>query len=180
MVDCYLGEIRLWPISRIPTGWAACNGQTLAINQYQALFALIGTTYGGNGVSTFNLPDLRSRLPVGAGQGPGLSTYPVGAVWGQENVTLNATQTPIHNHSFNAATGPAASLGPTPSGTTTVANVGANNFLYENGAQAGDTASLLNPGALSLSGQGQPHENRMPVMAMNYIIALQGIFPSQN
>jgi len=180
MSESYIGEIRIWPCPRIPSGWLACQGQLLSISEYQALFTLIGTTYGGNGATTFGLPDLRGRLPVGRGQGPGLSNYPIGQAFGIESVSLTSAQTPAHSHAFNASTANAGNPSPTPSGTTVLANVGANNFVYEKGAVSGDTASLLAANSIAPEGVSQPHDNRMPVLALNYIISLYGIYPTPN
>jgi microcystin-dependent protein len=179
MADPYLGEIRIFAGANPPAQWLLCHGQSLPIADYQTLFSLIGTTYGGDGVSNFLLPDLRGRLPTGNGQGPGLSNYAIGQAYGVESVALQTAQLATHNHTFYASAAAATSTTPAPTGTMTLANVGAPNYFYENGPQAGGTTTLLNAAALSTSG-GNPaaaHENRMPIMALNYIIATVGIYP---
>lgn len=172
MSDPFLGEIRLFPYTFAPRGWALCNGQMLSISQNTALFALIGTIYGGDGRTTFALPDLRGRVAVSSGEGPGLSAYDVGETGGAESVTLSESQMPAHNH-LMSVNGPSSGsakpnnryLGRVSSGT---AYAGASN------------GRTLNPGALAPAGGGQPHENRPPHLALNYCIALQGIFPSRD
>ena len=178
MADPFIGQILLVGFNFAPVGWHICDGTLLPIQQNTALFSLLGTFYGGDGVTTFALPDLRSRAPIGMGQGNGLSPYVIGQVAGVENVTLAANQLPQHNHLINADKAPAA-----------VVQSPANNFLAAAtvGGRPADiySASLtsqttLNPNAVSLAGGNQPHTNIQPVLAMNYIIALQGIFPSRN
>jgi microcystin-dependent protein len=146
-------------------GWAVCNGQLMAINQYQALFALLGTTYGGNGIQTFALPNLQGRTPVGFGNGVAL-----GQVGGEEFHTLSAAEVPAHTHPLPAAAG--ANL-TKPAGAL-VAGGGASLF----GVFANQVA--MNGGTIANSGGGQPHENRQPYLVLNWCIALTGIFPTQN
>jgi microcystin-dependent protein len=178
MSDFYVGEIRIFAGDYAPDGWAICNGSTLSISGNEALYSLIGTTYGGDGVSNFKLPDLRGRLPVGEGQGAGLSNHPVGSYFGAESVALTSVQMPAHSHNFNATSAPANSLAPTPAGTMTLGAAPAGSYLYENGAQSGDTAFNFPADAMTQSGQGTAHENRMPVLAINYIIAITGTYPA--
>jgi microcystin-dependent protein len=175
MQDPWLGEIALVAFNFAPVGWAFCNGQIMSIQQNTALFSLLGTTYGGDGVRTFALPDLRSRVPLSFGQGTGLTNYDLGTVGGVEGVTLNSQQMPLHNHSYTpqavAAAGgsvsPANALwAESPDGTA----------LYKTGA----TNANMAPQTIGNAGGNQPHENRQPYLALNYIIALQGIFPSRN
>jgi microcystin-dependent protein len=178
MADPFIGQILLVGFNFAPVGWHICDGTLLPIQQYTALFSLLGTYYGGDGTTNFALPDLRSRVPIGMGQGNGLSPYVIGQVAGVENVTLLANQLPKHNHLINADKAPAA-----------VVQSPANNFLAA-GTASGRPADIysaaltsqttLNPNAVSISGGNQPHTNIQPVLAMNYIIALQGIFPSRN
>jgi microcystin-dependent protein len=167
-VDPFLGEIRLVAFDFAPKGWAACDGRLLPINQNQALFALLGTQYGGDGKTTFALPDLRGRVPVGAGQGAGLSNYPIGSTGGDESVKLAVGQLPPHAHPVRASSGAATTKDP------------AGAFPAKGGAYAAAQNAKMNTAMLGKSGGGQPHENRQPYVALNYIIALQGIFPSQN
>jgi microcystin-dependent protein len=165
----YVSQIRAYGFGFAPKTWAQCNGQLLPIAQNQALFSLIGTYYGGNGVQTFALPDLRSRVPVHFNVSAG---YNLGTQAGAETVPLNATQMPQHNHSF--------------SGTTTAGTLGRpnNSYLsnitnnYNHYANA-TTLAPLNPASVVSAG-GQPHPNLQPYLAINYCIALQGIFPSRN
>ena len=167
----YLGEIIVVGFNFAPIGWAECNGQILAISQNQALFALVGTIYGGDGQQTFALPDLRGRTPLHQGQGPGLSNYVIGQVGGVEEVTLTVNQMPSHNHTVagSANTGTLAS----PSG-----NIWATQARAAVYSSSGNT--VMAPGVLGTAGGGQPHDNVSPYLAMNYIIALEGIFPTQN
>jgi microcystin-dependent protein len=170
--DPFLGEIRLFPYTFEPRGWAFCNGQILSISQNTALFALIGTIYGGDGRTTFALPDLRGRVAVSAGAGPGLSTYEIGQVGGEESVSLSEAQMPAHKHRM-AVNGPSSG-----------SNNPNNRYLgrvSDGTAYAGTSnGRMLNPGAIAPSGGSQPHENRPPHLTLNYCIALEGIFPSRD
>ena len=172
MSQAFLATIRLIGFNFAPVGWALCQGQTLPIAQNPALFSLLGTFFGGDGQQTFNLLDLRGRVAVGEGQGPGLSSYAQGQTGGMETVSLNVAQAPAHTHTMMAAAnvtapnpGPGLALG-TPA--TAVRLYGANS------------PTALSPGSIGSFGSSAPHENRQPFLALNYIIALQGIFPSQN
>ncbi len=172
MADPYVGEVRLFAGNFAPYGWALCQGQLLSIAENEALFQLLGTTYGGDGQSTFALPDLRGRVPLHQGAGPGLSNRTIGQTGGSERVTLNAQQLPAHTHAQLASKAPAqAAAG--PSGSLLAA---ASVNLYGNGPPT--TPMAANAIAPS-SGGGQPHDNMAPFLAMNYIIALFGVFPSQ-
>jgi microcystin-dependent protein len=165
-----------------PRGWAMCAGQTLSIAQYQALFSLLGTTYGGNGQTTFNLPDLRGRLALGFGQGPGLSSYSLGAVGGQESHQLLTTEVPSHSHTLNATNNGQANGTNVPSGSVLMGSgygMEANNPVENVYGNAPPTVAMA-PGAVGAAGNSLPHENRMPFLTINYCIALQGVFPSRN
>lgn len=169
--DPWVGEIALVPYNFAPLNWATCDGQLLAISQNAALFNLIGTQFGGNGTTNFALPDLRSRVPVHVGQGPGLSSYVVGQTGGVESVTLLANQMPVHTHPMGAS-----SL----NGTTSDPTLG---IPARNASGVPSYAALpgnANMGALGNAGGGVPHENRQPFIAMTYIISLYGIFPSRS
>jgi microcystin-dependent protein len=169
MSEPFLGEIRMVGFNFPPRGWAACNGQILPIAQNTALFSLLGTTYGGNGQTTFALPDLRGRVPVHFGQGPGLSNINLGQSAGAEFTTLLQSQMPLHSH-LAAVTGAAAG-GSRPGG----------NFPSAGGAYAAASdGSTFNPGFVQSSGGGQPFGNREPYLGLNFVIALEGIFPSRN
>jgi microcystin-dependent protein len=179
MSEPFLGEIRLVGFNFAPVGWALCAGQILPINQNTALFSLLGTTYGGNGQTTFALPDLRGRAPVGFGQGPGLSNYDLGQSTGSETVALTVSQIPAHSHlvAANAATANALS----PSGADLAQSVverGAAVNTYSTPPMSAQVT--LDPATVQPSGGSGPHPNIQPVLAMNYIIALQGIYPSRS
>lgn len=179
MSSPFLGEIRAFGFNFAPKGWAMCNGQQLAINTNAALFSLLGTFYGGNGVSTFALPDLRGRGAVNQGQGPGLSNYIIGEQTGTETVTLISTQMPQHNHLWAANN----ALGdhPSPSGNFLAgARIPTNNTPVPTYAAPGGATVPLAANTLALAGQNQAHNNMMPYLVVTYCIALQGIFPSRN
>lgn len=167
----FIGTVRMFGGTFAPLGHAKCDGQLLPISQYDALFALIGTTYGGDGQVTFGLPDLRGRVPVHQGQGPGLSNRNIGEMAGTETVTLISSQMPQHNHTMAANSNPGDSASPT------------NNFFAASAASIySNTApnSPMNAQSTGLSGGNQPHNNMLPFQAITFIIALEGIFPSRN
>lgn len=173
MSAAYMGEIRVFAGTFAPQNWALCNGQSLAISQNDALYALLGTTYGGDGVNTFNLPDARGRLPVGQGNGPGLTSRVLGQVYGTETVTLTSATMPAHSHAVQVSN-TAATL-TTPSGQM----IGMAPHYIAPGTIANRTDSLL-ASAVSSVGGGQPHDNMMPFLCLNFILCLQGIFPTRN
>lgn len=177
MSNPYLSEIRILAFNYAPKGWALCNGQTLAISQNQALFSLLGTNYGGNGVSTFQLPNLQGRLPVHFGTGPGLSTYNLGQATGTETVTILSNTMPSHTHTLNV-TAASATTGTIGTGVLPAKPTVANAELYA--TPAAPSGGTLYPAAVTTSNGGAPHENRMPSLALIFAIALQGIFPSRN
>jgi microcystin-dependent protein len=176
----YVGQIMLFGGNYAIPGWAFCNGQLLSISQYQVLFALIGTTYGGDGVTTFALPDLRGRAVLNMGQGLGLTNRQIGEAAGVESVTLLTTQIPGHNHGVKADTGQAGTASP---GTGVIpATPVSSSFpsLYVVPGTSTITPTPMATGSIGPTGGGMPHENRMPSLAMNYLIALEGIFPTRN
>lgn len=175
MSEAFIGELRLMAFSFAPRGWAHCDGQLLPINQNQALFSLLGTQYGGNGQTTFALPDLRSRAAVGMGTGPGLPPVQLGEMAGAENVTLSTTQVPAHQHTFNAASDLANASMPGLALPGAKSRTGLAMF-----GAAGSANTTLNPGAVSAAGGSQPHNNLQPLTTLNYCIALFGIFPSRS
>ncbi len=177
-MDPFLGSLLLVPYNFAPQGWAFCNGQLLPIQQYSALFSLIGTTYGGDGVSNFALPDLRGRVPISAGQGPGMQNYVLGQNGGAENATLGVTQLPAHNHAVNVAT--AAATGKDPANQFLATVPGAAGPTAVNIYGSGPANSTLNAGAVSSTGSSQPVDIRSPYLTLNWIIALVGVFPSRN
>ena len=167
-----LGEIYLVPFNFSPKGFADCNGQLLSISQNTALFSLLGTTYGGDGKSTFALPDLRDRVPIGAGQGPGRSSYIEGQTGGEYTHTLTIGEMPSHTHAVMVDTGQAVSASPL------------GNLPGRNAAGAPIYAGSINaPGsevAVGMAGGGAPHNNLQPFLGLKYIIALQGVYPARN
>jgi microcystin-dependent protein len=165
-----LGSIILFGGNFEPRGWAFCNGQSLQIAQYSALFSLLGTTYGGDGIATFQLPDLRGRVPVHAGSGSGLTSRSPGETMGQEAVTLSPTQVPPHSHDLVVANVPSSS-------DRAQGDMLARSQIYSDRPSA---TLALNPLSISFSGGGQPHDNMQPSLCLNYIIALEGIYPSRN
>jgi len=173
MSNPYLGQITIFGTNFAPKGWFMCNGTALNISQYTALFALIGTFYGGNGTSTFNLPDLRGNFALGQGNGPGLTPRVIGETGGEASVTLLSTELPSHNHSVNCA---AAGGATGPGGNV----FGGGGRGKQPGYAAGPASVALSPNAVGLTGGGQPHENRPPFLVMNFCIAYNGIFPSRS
>lgn len=169
----YIGEIRMFGFGRTPIGWQACDGSLLPISQYDALFALIGTTYGGDGQNTFAVPDLQGRLPIHQGQGQGLSNYVIGQRAGTESVTVLPTQMPAHSHVMVATTG--ASTAITPGPTLLPGTVSSDTF-YVNTINGNNAAAMSNQ-MLTVSGGSLPHENCMPTLTVQCCIATEGIFP---
>lgn len=167
----YIGEIRMFGGNFAPAGWDFCDGRLLPIAENDTLFTLIGTTYGGDGQSTFGLPDLRSRVPMHSGQGQGLQNYILAEAGGVESVTLTAQQTPIHNHAFLASASGATS--PNPENNTIGSPPTLTMFIVDN-----PVTPLSNQAVTSVGGS-QPHENRMPMLAVSFIISLFGVFPTQ-
>lgn len=173
MASPFLSEIRMFGGNFAPQGYAFCQGQLLSIAQNTALFALIGTIYGGNGQTTFGLPDYRGRVPVGQGNGPGLSPRTQGEQAGTETVPLLATQIPAHTHTIACNTGAGNSA--TPSGNFFAANATTAAPQF-----AAAPNAAMNPASISPNAGGQQHSNLMPCLGINFIIALQGVFPSRN
>jgi len=172
-MDPFLGQIQAFGFNFAPRGWALCNGQLLPIAQNTALFSLLGTTYGGDGRTTFNLPDLRGRVSLHYGSGPGLSTRPIGQKGGAESVTLNTSEIPSHSHTANAAAEAADSGKPSGNALATPDGV----MIYR-ANQAPD--ATLHAGTVGNTGGSQSHENMGPYLVINWCISLQGIYPSRN
>jgi len=169
MADPFVAEIRIFPFSFAPTGWAFCNGQLLPLSQNTALFSLLGTTYGGDGKSNFALPDLQGSAPIHPGQGPGLSLYDLGESTGTETVTLLQSEIPVHSHSLIASASDGVST--SPSGQLMAQGVGVSAW----GTNAPNTQFA--PEALAPAGGNLPHNNMQPYLMLNFCIALQGVFP---
>lgn len=178
----FLGGIYLVGFNFAPVGYAMCNGQLMSITQNTALFSLLGTFYGGDGVTTFGLPDLRGRLPIHQGQGPGLSLYSVGQVGGQENVTLITSQLPAHTHGLQAVASAGTTSLPTGAYLAPGPSTGSGPNATSLNTYTATTTPLVNLNAASIqtAGGGQPHNNIQPYLCVTYIIAMQGIFPSRN
>lgn len=179
-MEGYIGEVRLFAGNFAPRSWAFCDGSTMSIAEYSALYAVIGDTYGGNGTTSFNLPDLRSRAAVGTGQGPGLPMIQLGQADGAETATISVNQMPAHNH-FASAIIPI----PAYSGTDSLGSPTDAILAGLSGAYSADMADThLNPMsapiALSSTGMGVPFNILQPLLALNYIICTEGIFPSRN
>jgi microcystin-dependent protein len=170
MSSPYIGEIRIFAGNFAPQGWAFCDGQVLAISDNDVLFNLIGTTYGGDGQSTFALPDLRGRVPIHQGTDAG-NTYLLAQNGGVENVTLTTQQIPSHNHGFVAST--ETSTGNNPGNNISDQNVTIQIYTV------GSATDSFNAGAIGIAGGSQPHSNIQPILGVNFIISLFGIFPSQ-
>jgi microcystin-dependent protein len=169
----FVGQISLVGFNFEPQGWAYCDGRLLAIADYSVLFALIGTTYGGNGTTNFGLPDLRGRIIVGVGQGASLTNRVIGESAGTESVTVNASQMPTHTHAVACNTGGGTSGVPT--GLVPAPDPGAGSAPYSGGAPDG----FMSASAMGTTGQNQSHTNVQPYIALNYCISLFGVFPSQ-
>ena len=173
MAQPYVGEIRMFAGNFAPNGWMFCEGATLAISENEVLFQLIGTTYGGDGEETFNLPNLASRVPIHMGTGPDGTTYQLGEMAGTEQETLSAQQIPNHTHPLTASND-IATL--TTAGGNVLATPGsATVFPYGTDQPTGP----LSPQAITPAGGSQPHENTQPFLCVNFIISLFGVFPSQ-
>ena len=171
MADPFVAEIRIFPFNFAPRGWAWCDGQLLPLSQNTALFSLLGTTYGGDGKSTFALPDLQGRAPMHPGQGPGLSLHDLGETAGSETVTLLESEIPAHSHALQAATAPGNNRN--PAGNVLARATGGNVYL----APAGAPLVSMSNQALTPAGGDQPHNNLQPYLTFYFNIALQGVFP---
>jgi microcystin-dependent protein len=177
MSEPFIGQVMMFAGNFAPRGWAFCQGQLLSIAQNTALFSILGTTYGGNGQTTFALPDLRGRYPMQPGQGPGLSPRTLGEQGGSETVTLISTQMPAHTHSHTAFAEAGDSISPQGNFNAglTLSGSGTQESLYASSAN-----TTMNPASIGVAGGSQPHNNMPPFLCINFIIALEGIFPSRN
>ncbi|MBK9940975.1 MAG: phage tail protein [Kouleothrix sp.] len=170
MADPFVAEIRIFPFNFAPKGWAFCDGQLMPISQNTALFSLLGTTYGGDGKSTFALPNLQGNAPMHPGQGPGLSLHDLGETGGSETVTLLQSEIPVHSHALMASN--ADSNSQAPDQNLLAGGVGGIAMYAAPGALV-----QLNPNVLAPAGGDQPHNNMQPYLTLNFCIALQGIYP---
>jgi microcystin-dependent protein len=175
MSDQFVAEIRIFPFNFPPTGWAFCDGQLMPISQNTALFSLLGTTYGGDGKSTFALPDMQGNAPMQPGQGQGLSLRDLGEMSGVESITLLQSEMPVHTHSIRAHNIDAADT-QNPSADTSLAQSNQGQ-AYQTGANANLTLMAFQ--SLPPAGGGLPHNNMQPYLTLNFCIALQGIFPQR-
>jgi microcystin-dependent protein len=174
MSDPFIGEIRMVGFNFPPRGWATCDGQLLAIASNTALFSILGTTYGGDGRVTFALPDLRGRTPIHKGQGPGLSSHSLGEKWGYQTHSLSVNQTPAHRHTGRGTSDSAEES--EPAGNLPA---GAEGNTYRSATAPGGT-NVVSMGATAPTGGNQPHTNEQPYLALYFVIALVGLFPSRN
>jgi len=172
MADPFVAEIRIFPFNFPPKGWAWCDGQLLPLSQNTALFALLGTTYGGNGKSNFALPDLQGRAAMHPGQGQGLSLHDLGETGGSQTVTLLQSEIPAHSHGFSVSS--QLALENLPTGQLFAAGEGVNMYAPAN------KLSAMAPEALAPAGGDQPHNNMQPYLTFNFCIALQGVFPPRS
>jgi microcystin-dependent protein len=170
MADPFVAEIRIFPFNFAPKGWAWCNGQLMPLSQNTALFSLLGTTYGGDGKSTFALPDLEGRAPMHPGQGPGLSLHDLGETGGSETVTLLESEIPAHSHTLRAVEDDGSFFTPVNM------FLAAGNSMYVNA----NPNTTMSPSALAPAGGDQPHNNMMPYLTFYFCIALQGVFPPRS
>jgi len=176
MSEPFVAEIRIFGFNFAPKGWAFCNGQIMPISQNTALFSLLGTTYGGDGQSTFALPNLQGSAPLMPGQGPGLSLYDLGQTGGEQNVTLLQSEMPTHSHTVQANSGAGTQSSPTTADWATAKILRQGTNLYTQ--SAGNTT--MSPQAFSPTGGNLPHNNMPPYLVLNFCIALQGVFPPRS
>lgn len=176
MADPFVAEIRIFPFNFAPRGWATCDGQILPLSQNTALFSLLGTTYGGNGQSTFALPDLQGRAAIHPGQGPGLSDRFLGESAGSETVTLLQSEIPSHTHGLQASTAASDEEGVKAPGGNAPGQMQPSARMYA----PANNLQPMNPSALAPAGGDQPHNNMMPSLVFHFCIALQGVFPPRS
>lgn len=174
MSDPFVAEIRIFGFNFAPRGWAFCNGQLIPLSQNTALFSLLGTTYGGNGQTTFALPDLQARAPMYWGQGPGLSLHDIGETAGSQSVSLLSSQLPIHSHNISVPTLAEARADRANAYNNVPANPADATYA------ASGAATAMSPQSTTVAGSGQPHNNMQPYLTLNFCIALQGIYPPRN
>lgn len=176
MSDAYAGEIRMFGGDYAPPGWHKCDGTLLSVSTYQVLFSLLGTTYGGDGVKTFGIPDLRGRIPVGQGQGPGLTNRVMGQAFGSETVALTQDQLPGHTHSFAASKANASLSSP----ANAFCGAQTDNDRIYTEAKSSNALAATAAATVSSEGASQAHNNLMPSLGITYIICLEGLYPTRN
>lgn len=174
-MDPFLGEIRIVGFNFPPVDWAICDGSLLPIGQYDALYTLIGTTYGGDGISNFKLPDFQGRIPVHSGKGTDLTQHVIGEAFGTEQVTLTTAQIPAHTHALQASTAVPTTV--SPGNGVLAARAGNNLAMYT--ADTTTPNAQLSPAAITQSGSSVPHDNTMPTLGLTFIIAVNGIYPNR-
>ncbi|PRC95006.1 phage tail protein [Solimicrobium silvestre] len=178
MADSFIGEIRIFAGNYAPVDWLFCDGSLLNITEYQTLYALIGTAYGGNGNTTFALPNLNGKLPVGQGSGPNLTPRTIAQTFGVTTVSLTSNQLPSHLHTIQASNNPATTITPGP--TLALGTIASPSVFYDLGNSVPANQRAFNSQAFSLSGGSTPHENTMPTLSLSYIISTAGMYPSQS
>ncbi|MCE9685548.1 tail fiber protein [Shewanella sp. AS16] len=178
MSQAFIGEIRIYPYAYSPRNWTHCDGQLLSISQNQALFAIMGTTYGGDGRTTLATPNLQGRAPLHAGIGPGLPPHVLGERGGQATVELDESEMASHNHDIKGAKGSGSTN--VASSTTYLGQQKPTALVYKKDYQSGQSLSALNSGTIASSGASLPHENRQPFLAIPFCLCLDGMFPSRN
>ena len=174
MSEPFVAEIRIVGFNFAPKGWAFCNGQIMSISQNTALFSLLGTTYGGDGKSTFALPNMQGSAPISAGQGAGLTDRVLGEIAGEPTVTLLSSEVPQHNHTYTAGSGGRGGV------TSVAGNVNGDAPFQTNIYGASADGTTMSPATIQPTPASQPHENMQPYLGLNYIIALQGVFPPRS
>jgi len=180
-MDPYIGEIRLFGFNFAPVGWMQCNGQLLAIQQFTALFSILGVNFGGNGTTNFGLPNLQGTVPIGQGSGPGLTPFTVGATGGQQTHTLLTNEMPSHSHSLTALPVRAINTTPAAGSHLSQGEGGSRGSTYNvNAYTTNSPGTTLRPAAVGAAGGGAPHDNMQPYLTMNWCIATQGVFPPRS
>jgi microcystin-dependent protein len=181
LMDEFIGIIKIFAGNFAPRGWAICNGQLMSISQNTALFSILGTTYGGDGQTTFALPDLKGRVPVGQGTGPGLQTVDLGEVSGEQNHTLIQTEIPAHTHAALVSSADSTQAAATNGASiATPGSLAGRSFVSTLGFNTTPPNTALNPTSITPTGGSQPHNNMQPYLGINYIICTDGLYPSRS